>query len=297
LDAAGVEVDRYFLDNREVTDAALMRSALRTLWSNGSYHAVRDRLACRRYDLVHVKNFFPQISPSVHWAAKAAAVPVIQDLHNYRLACLNGYFFRHGQRCESCAGRLPWRGVLHACYRDSVLGSSMVASMLAVHRAAGTWKDKVDLFITPSDHARRMLSSAIPAERVAVNPSFVADQGAGDGAGGFALFVGRLSPKKGIATALLAWSAYGAGLPELRIVDDGPMEGAVLDAAAQRPSITYLGRRKLSEVLALMARAKLLLFPSECHETFGRTVIEAMSVGTPVVCSRGALIPSWSRMA
>ena len=36
-----------------------------------------------------------------------------------------------------------------------------------------------------------------------------------------------------------------------------------------------------------MAGAKLLLFPSEWYETFGRTVIEAISVGTPVVCSRG----------
>ncbi len=287
LERAGVEVDRFILDNREVTDAGLMRGALRAVWSNASYRAVRDRLARKRHDIVHVQNFFPLISPSVHWAARAAAVPVIQDLHNYRLACLNGYFFRSGQICESCAGKLPWRGVMHACYRDSVLGSSIVASMLAAHRIAGTWQDKVDLFITPSNYAKRKLSVAIPAERVAVNPNFVVDQGAGNGAGGFALLVGRLSPEKGIITALNAWSAHGTGLPELRIAGDGPLQGDVLHAAAQRSNISYLGRRSLPDVLSLMASAKLLLFPSECYETFGRTVIEAMSVGTPVVCSRG----------
>ena len=73
---------------------------------------------------------------------------------------------------------------MHACYRDSVLGSSVVASMLAAHPIAGTGQDKVDLFVTPSNYAKRKLSVAVPAERVAVNPNFVVDQGAGDGAGG-----------------------------------------------------------------------------------------------------------------
>jgi glycosyltransferase involved in cell wall biosynthesis len=36
-----------------------------------------------------------------------------------------------------------------------------------------------------------------------------------------------------------------------------------------------------------MAEAGLLVYPSEWPETFGRSVVEALSVGTPVLCSTG----------
>jgi len=116
---------------------------MNTIWSQSSYRAVRDRLRQGRYDLLHVQNFFPLFSPSVCYAAGAENVPVVQALRNYRLICLNVLFHRDGRTCEDCMNKLvPWPGILHACYRDSLPASTAVGGMLLAHRLLGTWHRK-----------------------------------------------------------------------------------------------------------------------------------------------------------
>src|SRR5207249_313836 len=50
--------------------------------------------------------------------------------------------------------------------------------------------------------------------------------------------------------------------------------------------IEWLGRKPAAEVLALIGEALFVAFPSHCYETFGRVLIEAFAMGTPVVASR-----------
>ncbi|MCE3246622.1 MAG: glycosyl transferase family 1, partial [Geminicoccaceae bacterium] len=63
LREAGVEVDGYEDDNRRVEQRGAVRTAVATVWSESAYRGIRARLRERRYDLVHVHNFFPLISP------------------------------------------------------------------------------------------------------------------------------------------------------------------------------------------------------------------------------------------
>jgi glycosyltransferase involved in cell wall biosynthesis len=101
--------------------------------------------------------------------------------------------------------------------------------------------------------------------------------------------VGRLSKEKGIRTLLAAWRML-ADPPPLDIVGDGPLEGVVREAAAERGTVHWWGRLPLAEVVARMGRSKALVFPSEWYETFGRVGAEAMATGTPVLAARiGAL--------
>ena len=81
--------------------------------------------------------------------------------------------------------------------------------MLTTHRALGTWQDKVDAYIALTEFGRqKFIAGGLPAEKLAVKPNFVdSDPGPGTGAGGYAIFVGRLSPEKGVETLLKAWRA------------------------------------------------------------------------------------------
>ena len=83
---------------------------------------------------------------------------------------------------------------------------------------------------------------------------------------------------------LAAWQSAESPV-RLKIVGEGPLAGHALEAANARPSIQYLGRKSPAEVLELMGNAEFLVFPSECYETMGRTIIEAFAVGTPVLAS------------
>lgn len=283
----GHEVEVYEESNDRVASLSKLQLATRTIWSQGVYQAVRQQLAQRPYDVVHVQNFFPLISPSVYYAARSAKVPIVQTLHNYRLLCPNALFFRNEQICEDCTGKfIPYPGVLHGCYRNSSVASAGVAAMLAVHRGMGTWTTMVDRYITVSEFARqKFIAGGLPAEKIAVKPNFVhLVSEAGKGRGGYALYVGRLSVEKGLDTLLDAWEHIGHQIP-LKIVGDGPLVDRVKDAALRLPGVEWLGRKPMAEVYDLMGDALCLVFPSKWYETFGRVAIEAFAKGTPVVAA------------
>jgi glycosyltransferase involved in cell wall biosynthesis len=180
---------------------------------------------------------------------------------------------------------------VHGCYRDSRSASAVVAAVVAGHHALGTWKKAVDLYFTPSSFARqKFLQAGWAAERIAVKPNFVhPDPGPGSGAGGYAVYVGRLSPEKGIRTLLDAWarlsSTTGPRVP-LKVIGDGPLEGEVRAACRDLPAIEYLGRRPLPEVLAILGDAAFLVLPSIVFETLGRSIVEGFARGTPAIVSR-----------
>jgi glycosyltransferase involved in cell wall biosynthesis len=271
--------------NKQLEDVPLLWRAAVTLWNREAYARVREAIRLHRPDILHVHNTFPLASPAVIHAAKAERVPVVMTLHNYRLLCVNALFFRRGRVCEDCLGRIPWRGVLHGCYRDSRPASAVVAAMLTLNRALGTW-NMVDRFIALTEFARqKFIEGGFPPEKISVKPNFVhPDPGPGEGRGGYALFVGRLSPEKGLGTLLMAWERLGGKVP-LKIVGDGPLAPEVQEAQKRIPGVEWLGRKAPEEVYALMGEASFLVFPSEWYEGFPKVLAEAFAKGLPVLAS------------
>ncbi len=288
LRAHGHEVVPYFLHNDAIDGMGRLEAAARTLWSRPARREVRELIRTHRPDVAHFHNTFPLMSPAVYHAARAEGVPVVQTLHNFRLLCPNALFFRDGRVCEDCLGKsVPWPGVVHHCYRNSRGASTAVAALLATHRALGTWRHAVDVYIALTRHGRgKFIEGGLPAERIVVKPNFVyPDPGPGAGTGGYALFVGRLSAEKGLETLLAAWKHLAGRVP-LTIVGDGPLAPLVAEAAAGDASIRWLGSRPLEEVYTLLGEAAFLVLPSRCYESFGRVAVEAFSRGTPVIASR-----------
>ncbi len=292
LRAMGHDVDSHEESNVRVAELSRVRAAARTVWSAETYGVLRRRLRAGHYDVVHVQNFFPLISPAAHHAAKAEGVPVVQSVRNYRLICPAATLFRDNRVCQDCMGRaVPWPGVLHGCYRESRSASAAVAAMIVAHRMVRTWQRKVDVFVALSRFTRdKLIEGGLPADRVAIKPNFVDDEpGQGSGRGDYALYVGRLAPEKGLATLLQAWQRLEPPFP-LKIVGTGPLASLIEDAAAASPWIECLGRLPLEQVRAIMDDARFLICPSEWYEPFGRVVIEAFSRGVPVLAARiGAL--------
>ena len=90
---------------------------------------------------------------------------------------------------------------------------------------------------------------------------------------------------RSIDTLLDAWAKLPDALP-LKIIGDGPLADRVAAAAQRDGRIEWLGWQPLDKVLDVMGRASFLLMTSVWYETFGRTLIEAFSKGTPVIVSR-----------
>jgi glycosyltransferase involved in cell wall biosynthesis len=284
----GHAVEQFTVHNDAVDGIGKLTLARKTIWNKGAYQSLREAARKHRAMVVHFHNTFPLISPAGYQAARDEGAAVVQTLHNYRLLCPTATFFRDGHVCEDCLGRrVPWPGVMHKCYRESRSASAVVASMLAVHRARGTWHDAVDIYIALTEFSRdKFIEGGLPATRIIVKPNFVhPDPGAGRGGEGFALFVGRLTDEKGVRTLLRTWQECKPEMP-LKILGDGPLREEVVSAAAATPRIVYLGRRPLDQVLTTIGEAAVLVFPSQWYEGLPRTIVESYAKGTPVVASR-----------
>jgi glycosyltransferase involved in cell wall biosynthesis len=265
-----------------------LRTALTAAYSRSSRRKISSILLQFRPDVVHVHNFFPVLTPSVYFACNAMNIPVVQTLHNYRLLCPRATFFRDGEVCERCLGRaFAWPGVVRACYRDSHIGTAAVANISFLHRMIGTFHRRVARMILLSEFSRqKFIEAGFPSEKLVVKPCFIdRDPGFGDGEGGYALFVGRLTEEKGLHTLLKAWRDLGRRIP-LYIAGGGPLETYARKAAEQIPGVKYLGYQNRNSLNGLTRSAAALIFPSLWFEGMPRTIIEAFACGTPVICSR-----------
>lgn len=264
-------------------------TALQSVFSVGHADAMQKMIRRFRPDVVHIHNFFPRFSPSVHIACRRAGTPVVQTLHNFRLLCPAATFQCPDRaRCERCMrGIFPWAAVVRRCYRSSTLASLAVANMLAVHRVLNTWNRSVSRFIALSDFARtKFVAGGIGADKIAVKPNFVdPDPGVGPGRGGYALFVGRLAEEKGVGTLLAAWNQLTAR-PKLKVIGEGPLGFLVKQAAAAMPGIEWLGSCTREQVRTAMADATVLILPSTWYEAFPLVIAEAFAAGLPVLASR-----------
>lgn len=288
LRSHGVEVTRYHVSNDEIERTPKMAAAKNAVWNSSQARKIESAIEAARPDVVHVHNTLSVISPAVFHVAKGLGCATVQTLHNHRLVCPSATLFRDGRICEDCVGKsVPWPAVRHACYRDSRSATAVVVGMLIAHRAMGTYRHKVDLFLTLSEFSRsKFIEGGIPASRLMVKPNFLKrDPGEGEGVGGYALYVGRLSSEKGLDTLLNAWEMLGDRLP-LRIVGDGPLEPVVRARASTMVGVEALGSLPSDRVAEQMKGATVLLFPSECYEGLPMVIIEALATGLPVVASR-----------
>lgn len=284
LRSRGHEVEFFTRRNDQLDEGQLLTAAIEAIWSRRVSRDLSQTIGRFAPAVMHVHNTFPMLSPAVYYTAFKQRVPVVQTLHNFRLFCLSATFLRKGQVCEDCLGRLPWRGVERACYRESRAQSGVLATTLAVHRALGTYRTRVDRYIALNEFCRhKFIEGGLPADRIVVKPNFVEAVPPPDGPRHGALFVGRLSREKGTAT--LGRAVQGSGLM-VDAVGDGPDRSDLQNIEG----IRLHGSAAASAVRGHMERAACLVMPSIWYENFPRTLVEAFAAGLPVVASRiGAL--------
>ncbi|MBV8448200.1 MAG: glycosyltransferase, partial [Hyphomicrobiales bacterium] len=174
LRAHGHNVAQYCLRNEAIDRMSKLRLASDTIWNRASFRELRALFRTHRPQVVHFHNSFPLISPAAYYAARAENVPIVQTLHNFRLCCPNALLFRDGEICEDCLARpVPWPGIVHGCYRDNRAASLGVAAMLTVHRALGTWRDVVDVYVALTPFSRsKFVEGGLPAGKIVIKPNF-----------------------------------------------------------------------------------------------------------------------------
>ena len=117
--------------------------------------------------------------------------------------------------------------------------------------------------------------------------------GFGDGRGGYALFLGRMHPDKGVHTAARVARAAGVRLKIAAKMSE-PHELAYFAQQVQPllgGGIEYIGEVGAAEKARLLGEASCLLNPIAWPEPFGMVMIEAFAAGTPVIATPAGAAP------
>ena len=294
---AGHEVAMFERHSDDIGTWKLLDRAaipLRNARSRPVRRELTELLETERPDVLHVHNTFPLLSPSVLLAARDAGIPVVATIHNYKLLCASGDFFRNGSICHDCAdgGLLP--GVQHGCYRGSRVATLPVAAGLAVNREL--WRSLVSAYVFISAAQRDLMTALrLPPDRVFVKHNFVHEPLSGPAAERRhgAAYVGRLDEAKGTPLLMAAWDRFRRQHPESRltltVAGRGPLDSELAAWAAHDDRVDYRGLVSREEARTLVASALGALVPSAWEETFGLVAVEAMAAGVaPVAPATGS---------
>jgi glycosyltransferase involved in cell wall biosynthesis len=292
LAALGHEVMRFGSGSDEIAQWSLPKKAslpARTVWSRETYRGLKAMLREHRPEVVHVHNTFPLLSDAVLYACRDARVPVVATMHNYKLACANGMFFRDGTVCHDCTHGLPVRAVVHGCYRGSRAATVPVALAKGLHQQA--WRSLVSAYIFISGSQRDLHRGVgLAPGRVFVRYNLIPRQSRPRmERTPTVVYAGRLHEAKGVRLLMAGWDRYRRTSSEpglnLVIVGGGPLQDEVAAWAAARPSVEMTGTVSGDRCAELISHARAVLLPSVWEETFGLVAVEAMAAGVPPIAA------------
>ena len=241
-------------------------------------------------DVVHLNNIHTQLSPIIAEMAHQRGIRVVWTLHDSKLVCPCYTCMRKGKWCTECF--TDKRAVIrYKCMPGGIIGSTIG------YLEAKKWNPQrlqacTDLFLPPSqfmadtcidggyDKSKfKVLCNFIDVEKVK-NPCFEKED--------YYVFLGRLTEVKGIRTLCKA----AKELPyKLIVIGGGELEEELIKEYNIFSNIEFLGQKDWNSFRPILEKARFMVIPSEWSENNPLTVIEAQSLGTPVLGAHIGGIP------
>lgn len=286
--------DQYFVSSVDYsTHDNWFSKAKRFIYNKEATEKLEILLEQEKPDIAHLHNISHQLTPSILKPLKKRGIPIVQTLHDYQVICPNYRLYTEGEVCERCKKHKYYNCVIHKCVQNSAAASTLAALELKLQWLFRFYKEKVDLFISPSAFLKNKLAEWGVTRPVEVVPNFVDTEKMQPAymPGNYLICVSRLSEEKGVLTLLEAMQK----LPDvqLKLVGDGPQKDNVEKFVKQRKlvNVQYLGEKRGLELQYLIRGARFLVLPSEWYENYPMVAIEAMALGKPILAANIGGLP------
>lgn len=294
LEEHGHKVILYSRNNAELKQMSKLQKLflpITTVFNPRTYKEIKRLIISENIQIVHVHNTLNLISPAVYYAARAMNIPVVQTIHNFRLLCPGATFYRDGHICEDCVEHGLKCAVKHSCYRGSKIQTLVCVISTWFHRMTGI-NEKINyICLTEFNKSKLLELKQIRPEQIHVKPNFIIKKQKGYVPAHKReqqfIYFGRIDKLKGINVLIEAWKLLGKDAPKLVICGTGPLEEWCKTEIQknQLKNVEYLGFVPNDKVIEIVAQSKAVIFPTQWYEGFPMTIIEAYSVGTPVIGS------------
>lgn len=240
--------------------------------------------------VVHLNNIHTQLSPILAEMAHERGIRVVWTLHDSKLVCPCYTCMRDGKWCEECF--TDKKAVLrHKCMTGGALGS-YIGYQEAKKWTVQRLQQCVDTFICPSQFmADTMVKGGFLKDKLCVRSNYIDVQKVQQPSFKkeyYYVYLGQMNPIKGVRTLCKAASQ----LPYRLVMIGG---GFILDELKEQykeaENIEFKGQMTWNELRPLVEKARFMVLPSECSENNPLSVIESLSLGTPVLGANIGGIP------
>lgn len=249
------------------------------LWNPFVFLKVRSILKKENPQVVNIRNFYG-LSPSVFTAAKSLGLPVIFTAHDFFALCKNASFLRKEkichERCWLCSIWGNWNKIfmrrIHFHFLSSFSADIFktylaVKSSIMIHNPVYLSEEEIQKNIL----AKKKRQQGFPSLRF--------------------IMLGRLSPYKGVSTAVEAFRKLKSTHVEFLIGGEGELRKRVEAWAQEDPRIKYLGFVTGESKRQALLNSDVLLLPSQWYEVSPLTLQEAYGFGLPVIGANLGSIP------
>jgi glycosyltransferase involved in cell wall biosynthesis len=301
---------RYFLDPPVRSDGVYfkdfkmsfpkkMRYAINSIYSVEARNKFETLIRKTKPDVAFFLNAV-YFSDSIIDACREHNVPIIWRMSDFHKICANYFLFRDGHVCEDCLERGLLMAVKNRCagYQRSLAAASIKFMAMEMSRFRRAYR-YINKFVTPSEFTRqKMIQGGFSPEKIIHVPTFIDTDSihpAPYPSSPSILYVGRITPEKGVDTLINAFLEMRNKGVVLVIAGDTSddyarqiMNGVPVSA---RNRIRFLGFKNQQEVHRLYDECSLFVVPSLWYENLPNVVLEGMAHERPAVVSRlGSLI-------
>ncbi|MGR3290166.1 MAG: glycosyltransferase family 4 protein [Paracoccaceae bacterium] len=244
-------------------------------------------------DIAHLHIYHGKQTPSILSVLKAREIPILQTLHEYKLACPTYTMQRDGRSCDLCVTGSDLNCVRHRCKDGSIVKSLVMSAEKSTARILGDVR-LIDRFLCVSDFQRQiMLRAGIPSEKLFTLHNFAsAGRSKAPANEGYFLYFGRIEKLKGLQILIAAFKQTNH---KLRIAGDGNWRGDLVAAISKIDNITFEGFKSGAALDQLIEKSQAVIVPSEWNENCPMAVLEAKAAGKPVIGTKIGGIPELIR--
>lgn len=280
LEKAGHEVISAFSHNDKINNLFFTRKQF--------YKNLDSILMSHRIEVAHIHNVYHIIGNGIYKYLAQKGIPIIQTLHNFRFLCPAGLMLdNQHQICERCSSGSFYHCFTKKCYQQNYVKSFLMQWLVKGGRENIT--KYVTTFIALNPFFRnKFIEAGFSDSKFVVKPNFLFQTSISaplpNEKKGYGLFLGRLSPEKGIETLIQAFQ--NISFP-LKIAGTGSSDyvNVLKDEARAYPHIEFLGFVSGEEKHQLLIGASFLIVPSVWFENFPVTILEAYAHSKPVIGS------------
>lgn len=292
LRSVGHEVLLFSVENDNSTGIfSKIYYALSFFTSFSSLLALRREIKKFKPDVVHFHNVFPKLGVMLYALPSMMNVSSVLTVHNFRYTCANGLFLRDGSVCTKCLDDHSF-GLLNSlffkCYRGSFLFTLPIFLGLMEIKIFNLL-NRLDKIIVMNEFNKSIIADyGVREDNIIVKPhSFVLpDTFSGKSKKYDFCFVGRLSKEKGLQVFFEAVSKSNNPNCSILVIGAGQEEFELRQSALElNLSVDFIGHVEHVNVIEFISSSRFLVFPSVWYETFGLVMIEAFSLGVPVIAN------------